>query len=285
VQGLAEWPLKWRAALITSVTEAKPVEIFRVSGPSFWPVVCAVGLVTVFGSEIFSLRPVALVGILVLVVGVVGWNWPDTSPTSTEEEKAFAEKYDIPVRPYGSRVVARSAMGLWLLLLGIALASFLFSYFFLQVQSDVWPQDNLPLPTAEWVALATLILAANAFVVRRAVQFIKAQNLGRTRLMLALGFLLEAAVLALLMYDLGQMPFDWRTNAYGSIFFALAGFLILMLLIGIGTNLFTQYWTWRGVYSPERSATIENTATYWMVIVPYWLLAIGILYGSPYLGA
>lgn len=284
VKGLAEWPLSWRAALITTATDAKPLEIFRVSGPSFWPVVCAVGLVTVFGSEIFSLRPVALLGLLVLVVGVIGWNWPDTSPTATEEEEAFEKEYGIPVRPYGSRTVARSAMWLWLLLLGIALTSFTFSYFFLRVESAVWPQGNLPLPAIKWVALATIPLLLNGVVVQRAVNAIKEERLGRARLMLALGFLLGAATLGLLVYEFVQLPFDWRTNGYGSIFFALGGFMMLMLIIGLGINLFTQYWTWRGVYSPQRSATIENTATYWIVMIPYWLVTIGILYGSPYLG-
>ncbi|MCA9973928.1 MAG: cytochrome c oxidase subunit I [Anaerolineales bacterium] len=283
VRGMAEWPLNWRAALITSITEARPVEIFRVSGPSFWPVVCAVGLVTVFGSEIFSLRPVALLGILVLIVGVVGWNWPDPNPSPVEEELAFEAKYDIPVRQYGSQVVARSAMALWLLLLGIALTSFLFSYFYLQVESDVWPQGNLPPPGLTWVAIATVCLLLNGTAVRRAVLQLRQERIGRTRLWLAVGFVLETAVIALLVYDLAQLPFDWTTNGYGSIFFGLAGYMILMLLIGLGTNLFTQYWAWRGIYSPKRSATIDNTSTYWLVMIPYWLLVVGILYGTPYL--
>jgi len=285
VQGLAAWPLRWRAALITSDVEARPVEIFRVSEPSFWPIVCSVGLVTVFGSEIFSLRPVALLGILVVVIGVVGWNWPEPVPTPMEEELAYEEHFDIPVRQHGSRVVARSAMALWLLLLGIALTSFMFSYFFLQVESDVWPQGNLPLPTAEWVAVATVCLLLNGFIVRRAVREIQDGRQLRVRLLLALGFVLETAVLVLLVYDLAQMPFDWRTNAYGSIFFALGGFMLLMLLIGLGINLFTQFWAWRGIYSPERFTPIDNTSLYWLVMIPYWLLVIGILYGSPYLGA
>lgn len=284
VQGLARWPLKWRATLVTTITDAAPVEIFRVSGPSFWPVVCAVGLVTVFGSEIFSLRPVALIGIGILLIGVVGWNWPQPNPTSTEEELAFEAKYGIPVRPYGSRVVTLSAMWLWLLLLGIALTTFTFTYFYLRVESSMWPQGNLPLPNVLWVALATPLLLANGFTARRSVQHIRADEQGRLRLMLGLGFLLEVAVLALFVYDLGQMPFDWSTNAYGSIFFAIAGFMILQLLIGLGTNLFTQFWTWRGIYSSTRSATVENNANYWLVMIPYWLIVVGILYGSPYLG-
>ncbi|MCB8944449.1 MAG: cytochrome c oxidase subunit I [Ardenticatenaceae bacterium] len=285
VRGLAEWPLSWRAALITSVTDAQPEEIFRVSGPSFWPVVCAVGLVTVFGSEIFSLRPVALLGIIVLVIGVVGWNWPEPNPSSRAEEEAFEKAYNIPVRTFGSRIVARSAMWLWLLLQGIALASFSFSYFFLQVESDVWPQGGLAAPPVMRVGVALLLLLVNAVALRRAAQQIRQNRLRPVLVMLVVGFPLQVAALGLLVFDLWQLPFDWATNAYGSAFFGLAGYMVLMLVIGLGTSLFALYGTWRGFYSPDRSATVENTAVYWQIMVVYWLVMMGILYGSPYLGA
>jgi cytochrome c oxidase subunit I+III len=279
---LGKWPLSWRAALITSVTEARPVEIFRVSGPSFWPVVCAVGLVTVFGAEIFTLRPVAILGILVLIIGVVGWNWPDSPPSTDEEEDLFQEKVGIPVLLDGSRVVKRSAMWLWLLLEGIALTSFMFSYFFLRTQSESWPQDNLPLPDASLVGIVTLILLLNGFVLKRALTAVQSDKQLRMRLLLLAGFILETAALTLFFFDLTQLPFDWRTNGYGSIFFGLSGFVIFILLIGLGAGIFTQYWAWRGSYSAKKTLAVNNLTTYWLVLLPYWLFAIGLLYLSPY---
>src|SRR5690606_23683392 len=43
VQSLGRWPLTWRAALTTTPFDARPVEIFRVAGPSIWPFIAAVG--------------------------------------------------------------------------------------------------------------------------------------------------------------------------------------------------------------------------------------------------
>ena len=68
VQGLAGWPLRWRAALVTSVTYAQPQEIFRVASPSLWPFVAAVGLITIFAAEVFSTRWLVLAGALTLLV-------------------------------------------------------------------------------------------------------------------------------------------------------------------------------------------------------------------------
>jgi cytochrome c oxidase subunit 3 len=260
------------------------VEVFRVSGPSIWPFVAAVGLVTIFGSEIFSLRPLSVLGIIILVVGIVGWSWPDSIETSEEEERAFAEKHGVPVRPYGSRVVARSAMLLFILLILIALASFLFTYFYIRIESAAWPQDGIALPSWQWVSLGTVLLLLNVPILRWTVGKIRDDNdPKRVRLGMFAGLLLQAGALTSLIYDYSQLTFDFTTNAYGSVFFILGGFLMLLLIIGIGINVFTQFWNWRGIYNSERYAPIDNTALYWYAMAGVWLVMIGVLYGSPYL--
>jgi cytochrome c oxidase subunit I+III len=263
---------------------ARPVEIFRVSGPSIWPFVAAVGLVTIFGSEIFSLRPLSVLGIVVLVVAIIGWNWPSETPTSDEEERAFEEKYDIPVRTYGSHTVSRSAMWLFILLIFIALASFLFSYFYIRIESDIWPQGGIALPNLRWVGLGTLLMLANIPILRWTVRKIRDDNdQGKLKLGLFLGLLLQVGALALLVYDLSLLNFDWQTNAYGSVFFALVGYLLLLLIFGLGINLFAQLWSWRGIYHSQRYVVVANTALYWTALAGAWLAVIGVAYVSPYL--
>jgi cytochrome c oxidase subunit I+III len=282
VHGFARWPLQWRGAMITSTVEGNPVEIFRVSGPSLWPFVAAVGLVTVFAAEIFDLRAVSLLGIITLVVGIVGWNWPDTVPTTEEEERAFADEFDIPVRSYGSQVVSRSAMQLLILLLGIALTSFLFSYFYIRIENEVWPLGNIALPNLLWPAIGTVLLLINGGIVRWAARQLQKEKHSRLRLGLALGFVLELGTLGTLLYDFSQLGYDWRVNAYGSLMYIIGGFLMLLLVTGIGINLFTQYWSWRGIYSTERKVAVENTALYWTAVILFWLVTVGVLYVSPY---
>ena len=284
LDALGNWPTTWRAAMITSTVDARPVEIFRVSGPSIWPFIAAVGLVTIFGSEIFSLRPLSLLGIVVLVIAIIGWNWPSETPTSDEEERAFEKEHGIPVRTYGSRVVSRSAMMLLILLISIALASFLFTYFYIRVESPVWPQDGIGLPNLLWVGLGTLFMLLNVPILRWVVHKIRDDNDQRSlKLGLFLGFLLEVGVLATLFYDLSLLSFTWQTNAYGSAFYAVAGFMLLLLIGGIGINIFTQFWSWRGIYHKDRYVAIENTALYWTALAVIWLVAIGVIYVSPYL--
>jgi cytochrome c oxidase subunit I+III len=268
--------------MITSTLEGKPVEIFRVSGPSLWPFVTAVGLVVIFASEIFDLRAVSLLGIIALIVGIVGWNWPDTVITTNEEEEAFAAEYDIAVRPYGSSVVSRSAMQLLILLLGIALTSFLFSYFYIRIENEVWPLDNIALPNLLWPAVGTILVLLNWGILRWAVQRLRANEQRQLRLGLAIGFILEIGILGTLLYDFSQLGYDWQLNAYASLMYIIGGFLVLLLVTGIGINLFTQYWSWRGIYSVERMVAVENTAMYWTAVILFWLVTVGVLYVSPH---
>lgn len=282
VQGLARWPLNWRAALVSSALESRPMEIFRVSGPSLWPFVAAVGLVVVFAAEIFSLRVVALGGLAIFIVSIVGWNWPDEAPTSTAEEEAFEKEVGIPVRPYGSRVVSRSGMWLTLMLLGIALGSFILSYFYIRLESEVWPQDNIQLPNLLWPAIGTVPLLLNWFVMSRAVRAVREGRQMALRIGLLIGFVLGALALGALIYDFSQLGFDWQLNAYGSVFYGLGAFLMLVLIVGLGISLFTQFWAWRGLYGPTRHVAVENAALYWQGMIIFWLVTVGVLYLSPY---
>ncbi len=282
VQGLARWPLSWRAALVSSTLEGKPLEIFRVSGPSIWPFVAAVGLVIVFAAEIFSLRLIALGGLVIFIASIVGWNWPNREPTNTEEEEAFEREVGIPVRPYGSRVVSRSGMWLTLMLLGIALGSFVLCYFYIRLESPVWPQDNIPLPNLLWPALGTIPLLLNGFVMARAVRAIREGKQTALRITLLIGFVLGALALGALIYDFTQLSFDWRVNGYASVFYGLGAFLMLVLIVGLGISIFTQYWAWRGLYGPARHVAVENAALYWQGMILFWLVVVVVIYLSPY---
>lgn len=282
VRALGEWPLQWRAALITSALDGKPQEIFRVAGPSFWPVVAAVGLVTIFGSEIFSLRSVSTVGLVVLIIGIVGWNWPSNQHDPTEEELAFEREHNIPVLQQGSRAVSRAGMALLILLLSTALITLIFSYFFLRLENQQWPLGNLPLPQFWAPVIGAVLLIANIPVMRWSLQQIRNERQGRLRLGLAVGFVLTAGALGLLIYDFAVAPFDWRVNAYGSIYWALGAFLMLLLLIGLGISLFTQFWSWKGIYSVRRHVAVENTVLYAYAITAWWIATTAVLYLSPY---
>ncbi len=281
VAGMGGWPLKWRAAMVTSLLDARPEEIFRVSGPSIWPFVAAVGLVGIFAAEIFTARWLVIGSALVFLVGVIAWHWPDPVTTTEAEEEAFEREYNIPVHTEGSYAVSRGAMALFLLVVAIALASLIFSYFYLLLESPEWPQSGIRDPRPLLPAIGTLLLIAGGAALAWAVRRIKENEPSRLRLGLAAAMLAGAVALGLMVYEFIQLDFGWSFNAYASIFIFLGGVLMALLVLGLGIAALVLFWAFRGEYSARRHVAVDNVALYWYVLAVFWLVGFGVLYLTP----
>jgi cytochrome c oxidase subunit I+III len=278
---LAGWPLTWRAALTTSVLEAKPTEIFRVSGPSLWPGVTGVGVIIMFTAEIFTLRSLVVGGLIVMIIGLIGWHWPDTIET-TERELEFERKHNIAVFPNGSPMINRWSMWLMILLLAISTGLFVFSYFYIRLQHNQWPFGNLPLPELLLPGLATLAIVGAAVAMSWANRRIGINDGMGLRLGLLVAFLFGAGAVVCIVLDLRQLPFDHTINAYGSLYYTLSIFAAVILVGGLAQNLFTQVWAWVGRYSPREHIAVDIGALYWYAALALWAVLAGTLYLSPY---
>ncbi len=282
LDGMSRYPLNWRAALTTSAIDAKPQEIFRVSGPSIWPFVTAMGVIIIFGAEIFSIRTAVLIGALTTVGGLVGWHWPDRIET-TEEELEFEREFGIPVHPNGSPIVTRWAMIMMTLILSIALACFVFSYFFIRLQSPEWPQGGIALPNVLFPIISSALLVVSAGVMRWSLRAIGEGKQGQLRAGLAGVFVLGAAALGLMAYDYAQLDYALNTNAYASLMWVVGGFGFAAVLAGLMQNVLIQLWAWRGEYSPREHVGVNVFSLYWYAAVAIWLIVAATLFGAPYL--
>lgn len=283
VEALARWPTSWRAAMVTSTLEGKPLEIFRVANPSIWPFVASVGLIVIFGSEIWSLRWVAAIGALIFVVSLIGWHWPTKVATSEEEEQAFAREHGVLVRSSGSRTVARSGMILTLLVFGIGLADLLFSYFYIRLENPSWPPPGFENPDWLLPVIGLVLWLASLLPLGRAVRAIHEDRQPALRSSLVLALVPAAVATGLLTYVLVTKNYTVSDHAYASLFILIEGFLVLLMLGGLGMNLFVQYFARRGEYSSNRYIAVENTALYFSVTAVFGLLILAVLYGVPYL--
>ena len=285
VQALGRWPTTWRAAMVTSTLEGRPLEIFRVASPSIWPFVAALGLIIVFGSEIWSLRWLAGIGALIFLGSLVGWHWPskNEAPTSEVEERAFAREHGILVQNSGSRTVARNGMILTLLVFGVALGSLLFSYFYIRLENQTWPPAGFENP--EWLlpVIGLVLWGLSLIPSTLAVRAIHDDRLPALRNNLLVSLLLAAAGTGVLIYVLLTKDYTVSDHAYASLFILIEGFLVLLMLGGLGINLFVQYFARRGEYSSNRYIAVENAGLYFTVTAVFGLVILAVLYGVPYL--
>lgn len=283
MDALSHYPLNWRGALTTSAIDAQPQEVFRVAGPSIWPFITALGIIMIFGAEIFSLRIAVLMGAVLLVGGLIGWHWPVDKVPTTDAELAFEREHGIPVRPNGSRIVANWAMNLMILLVAIALSSLLFSYFYIRIESPAWPPPAVALPNLFWPAISSVLFLVSGGVLWWARKGIQQERQGQLRVGLLGGFLIGLAAVGTLFYDFWQTPFTHDAHAYGSLFYVLHGFLLLIVGGGLLQNLLTQVWSWQGNYSAREYVAIDVGARYWWATIVFWLIIVSTLYGAPYL--
>jgi heme/copper-type cytochrome/quinol oxidase subunit 3 len=284
-EALAAWPIKWRVALVTTTLDGQPEEVFRVGGPSVWPFLSALGIMTIFIGEIFRLHWVALGGLLFLFACIVGWHWPDDPPVSEAELEAFEREHGIPVRVTGSYAVGRWSMWLTIMIVAIGLVTLLFGYFYIRLENAAWPPSGIE-PPQLWPALVAVgLLLASAVAVFWAWRRIRAGAPGQMRLWLAVAFVLGLAGLAVQVADVLGFEHSASDHAYASMVYLLNGVMWILLVAGLGMNALTQFWAWRGQFKqPERRhLAVTNATSYWLAIVIAWIIVYGALYLTPYL--
>jgi cytochrome c oxidase subunit I+III len=285
VDRLAEWPDRWRAALATTTLEARPEEVFRVAGESIWPLVASLGVTGIFVAFLFDWLWLIIGSLLVCGVALVGWHWPHRAAEQTDPaaEAEFERRFDIPIRPLGSQIVARWAMALVVVIVATVVGTLVYSYYYLRLGVAAWPPDDIPPPNLLLPAIATALLLLSSGAVQWAVIGARAGRVGRLKLGLAAGAALGAGHAALLAADLLGLPYTWQTNAYGSLVYAITGFAILNAGIAVAMSALVQVWAWQGYVDARRPAAVENLALYWHAgLVAMGVIMVATLALAPY---
>ncbi len=283
VHALSQWPLRWRAAVTVTTADARPQEVFRVAGPSIWPLVTALGVVAIFAAELIKLRWGAVLGALVVVAGAIGWNWPQATPMTEEEEAAFEEEHGVPVNDSGSVVIATWGMGVMILFVGIALAALLISYFYLRLENPEWPPAGISRPGLLLPAVAGALLVASAVAIRAAKARIGAGDRRGLLVGLAATLGLGIAGAGVQLVELVRAGVRGTEHAYHSIVATVSGFLGVLALAAVVMVAAVLLWAWRGLYDHRRFAPVANVARMWTAMVVMWLVGFGTLVAGPHL--
>ncbi|HVL51384.1 MAG TPA: cytochrome c oxidase subunit 3 [Actinomycetota bacterium] len=195
-----------------------------------------------------------------------------------------------PARSRSTRapVMIRPDRGGWwamIMLLGflaVGLAALLFSYFHLLINAEQWPPQGVETPrfvAAAWGGGA--MLAATLAVYAGVVQGVRGRR-ARLKIGLAAGFVLGIAALVVSLLDLGHVPFTAQTNVYGSLFFALAGYIAVLLMAGLVMLALVQFWVWLGFFGPSESIALVNVTLYLAFVAAAWIPVFASLYLAPY---
>jgi cytochrome c oxidase subunit I+III len=283
VNGLSRWPLRWRAAVIVGTADARPQEVFRVANPSIWPLVAGCGLVLIFAAELAKLRWGLAVGAAIVTAAVIAWNWPQEAPMTVEEEDAFEREHLVPVNAGGSVIVAAWGTALVILVVAVAFAGLLLSYFYLRLENPQWPPPGIADPGVGWAILAAALVVASGVAVRAALRRVRAADQRGFIAALGAALALAGGGVVVQVLDLARLGFGWTDHAYGSIFFLLAGFVVMVAAAALIVVALTLYWAIGGQYTARRHANVANITRFWAAMVVIWVVGFATLYLGPHL--
>ncbi|MBC7543632.1 MAG: cytochrome c oxidase subunit 3 [Candidatus Sericytochromatia bacterium] len=240
---------------------------------SIWPLVAAFGIFLLAISLPVSLGSGAigsglvLIGLVVTVVGSVGW-W---------RQLLHEPMADVPA-PLISKD-QRLGMVLFIASEVAFFAAFFIGYFYLRGLSPIWPPPDTPsLGSLRLPMLNTMILAISGLAMTAGHAALKHGN--------RRGFLLGlTATIALGVIFLAGQGWEWRhaelsirSGTLGSVFYLLTGFHGLHVLVGVlflGVNLARAL---QGAFSPYRHEGVTLAGWYWHFVDAVWLLLFVSIY-------
>ncbi|MGV3710425.1 MAG: cytochrome c oxidase subunit I [Gemmatimonas sp.] len=246
---LSNAPTSFRGSLVVRVRDGYPIGIAHLPRQSVWPFVMSIAFTTVFVAALLDSLWIALTGLFVFTVSLIGWFWP-----SRTESLAIAE-YAVPghattdgtATSLPLLVGERSSNGYWgtalaAVILMIALATIVGSHFYLLAGDRLGTVERVsPMPATATVAGVFAVLAVGA--TRWLSASLDVHSLRSRWIALALLVLLWNGAIWSSVYAYRTSGFTAAENAYGSSAMLLIGYAVL---VGMAAMLFcTVALIWR----------------------------------------
>ncbi|MGY0610856.1 cytochrome c oxidase subunit I [Luteimonas sp. A501] len=268
-----------RELIGTSLLDARPEQVIRVSGPTWMPLLAALVLAALLACFIAKLYWAALVMLPPLLALLWRWAWTTGDPGGPDAVEAE------PGLVLPTQGAARNAPGWWALVMsllvdGSLFASLVFSYFYLWLGTQAWPPPGIGI--ADWpAALASLALllgcAGATWFAARALRRGAARQA-------AAGWILTAALGAAFMaaHAWAMAPTGAPgVHAYASVAWTLAGFHAVHVVLAMLFALFVAARLRYGLVTAARPLEARVTAALWRYTVAQGVLAWGVLHLFP----
>ncbi|PWE27166.1 cytochrome c oxidase subunit I [Pararhodobacter marinus] len=268
-----------RETLITSVIDARPLQVQRVTGPSWITHVAAAFTGGCFIFPTFGYYWPAVVCGVFAGMAILYWLWTATARPPEAERKDVGLGLSLPTYVSGPDSVGWWAM--WITMLGdaTAFASIIFGFFFYWTAQDDFPPDGALHAGAGETALAALALAAAWGLVLLARRWNRHGAVTAARLALA-GAALTAATgggaLALAVW-----PLDPTSHVYPAVICAIALWICVHAALAVVMHLYCLAGSFAGKLTPHHDADLCNVALFSHFFVLSSLVACAVIGLAP----
>jgi cytochrome c oxidase subunit I+III len=273
-----------RETIISGPVDPWPQYLLLLPGPSWLPLLAALGTAGFFLLLTVKLVIPALVCGVFAVAMILAWMW-SLDPGPAYPPQSIGAGIKLPV--YAAGPISHSWWATVVLLLvdGALFVSLLFSYLYLWiVNPDGWPPDGVEIPSLIWLAIAAAALVASGAAMayaNRAFSPESRRGPWALRTVLVLATLLMLGSFGIAFYDLWQTGLRPTQHAYAAAVYAILGYQGLHVALLLVVACYTLARSFCGLLNPARRATFDNTRLIWHYTVGQGLVALATIHLFP----
>ncbi len=251
-----------RETIVTTVLDARPLQVVRLGTPSFIPMATAVALGSVFILTTYHLYWWSLAGAFVTLGCVLTWLWTGTAIIPEKPEKSIGHGIVVPLYISGPSASGWWAMFITMLADATAFSGLVFGYYFYWTVHPDFPPPDATGPGVFWpmVAMGTQLASWAATVVAREVH-------ARGQVFAARSLLIVGIVLTLASL-LAGLAGPWFTglnpsaHVYPAIVWVLAIWTAAHAGVGVICQGYTLARSIAGRMTPRYDADLRNITVF-----------------------
>ena len=265
-----------RETLVTSVLDAEPEQVQRVSGTAYVTMVAAVTLGAVFVALTFKWWLTSLAAGIAFSIAVIWWLWTGTGQIPEKEKKDVGRGLRLPLYASGVKSTGWWAMFITMAGDGTAFISLIFGYFF------YWTRNNdftagIAGPGVTWpmIALALFAAAWAATLAARATN--RRNHIGLARLLLTLGAFASLFATGAALAGPWTTAMDPTAHVYPAIVWILVIWTAIHGAVGAIMQLYSLARSLAGHLTARHDMELHNVALYWHFMLVTALVTFSIV--------
>ncbi|MBE3637625.1 cytochrome c oxidase subunit I [Mangrovicoccus algicola] len=274
---LGDAPEGLRETLITTVLDARPILVQRVTGPT-WITLAAAGFTGgLFILPVFKLYWPALACGAGAMAAILWWLWRDTARPPEAARKPVGLGLSLPL--YATGPASVGWWGMFITMLGdmTAFASLVFGFFFYWTAGDDFPLPGAGHGQPVLCGLAAACYGGGWAAMRLARGWNRGGRVGRARLARAAAPVLALAG-ALAMAGAVWLPgLDPASHVYPAMLWAFAVWTVVHSVPGLVMPLYCLAGSLRGKLTPAHDADLWNCTLYWHFLLITALVSAAVL--------
>ncbi|WP_457941230.1 cytochrome c oxidase subunit I [Mesorhizobium sp. 10J20-29] len=273
---LADAPHGRREGMITSVLDARPIQVLRVAGPALITIAAAASLGGAFVAMTFHWWLATALFAAVSFSAILYWLWTGTGDIPDQATRRAGPDLDLPLYASGPASVGWWAMFITMVGDGTAFGSLVFGYFFYwTIHSDF--TAGAAGPGATWPMIALALFACSWGLTVAARQLNGRAMVGAMRLALSVAAVLTVVAAIAGFQGPWQAGMDPTEHVYPAIVWILIAWTLVHAALGTVMQLWCLAASFAGRLTPAHDQDMHNVTLYWHFMMVTALTAFAVV--------